>query len=368
MIYDPNLPRKLEYPTDFDSERLDWIDSIYLNSETGDWCLQWLGGSYAGGEIGDIIDDVNLLNMHGLLEGTEQYHSEKPFLGVMTSNWIGQDHRLQKITLHDGVAEVSGDAAYLETPAFYMDYNANAILNYLTEDVGTGYRMVLDQPQELETVMYYENSIGKAWSDQAQETDVMPDGYVAFKGELASYGLEYCLNEGYYTGAWYQVTVQGNAAEAALQMADNGWLLQADSLYHVRIRTRAHTDGDHDLLFSADAPAVLFSENDAKEVTASVDLDGDGMFETALTDLSDKLGDLNGDGIENSSDAALILIAAAKSGAGESIDLSELQTLIADVNSDGVINASDASLVLIYAAKVGAEDYSDTLLQFVDES
>ncbi|MCR4647287.1 MAG: hypothetical protein K5695_18090, partial [Oscillospiraceae bacterium] len=105
-----------------------------------------------------------------------------------------------------------------------------------------------------------------------------------------------------------------------------------------------------------------------KKVTASVDLDGNGTFETALTDLSDKLGDLNGDGIENSSDAALILIAAAKSGTGENTGLSKLQTLIADVNSDGAINASDAALVLIYAAKAGAEDFSDSMLRFVEGS
>ena len=189
--------------------------------------MQWLGGSFAGGEIGGIIDDVNLLNTYGLLEGTEQYDSDKPFLGVMTSNWINQEeYKLQTITRQNGTFSVTGDATYLETSAFYPDNNANAALNYLTEDTASGYRMALAQPQELETVMFYENSIGKAWSERAQETDVMPDGYAAVKGETAPYLLEYCCNEGHYTGAWYQVTAQGSAA-------DGGKRLPAESGFHV---------------------------------------------------------------------------------------------------------------------------------------
>ena len=66
------------------------------------------------------------------------------------------------------------------------------------------------------------------------------------------------------------------------------------------------------------------------------------------------LGDINGDTVMNASDAARILIAAAKIGAGDSAGLATDQKTAADVNSDGSINASDAAIILIYAAAIGA--------------
>lgn len=65
------------------------------------------------------------------------------------------------------------------------------------------------------------------------------------------------------------------------------------------------------------------------------------------------LGDLNDDGVVNASDAALILIAAARIGGGGDSGLTEAQQLAANVNGDADINASDAALVLIYAAAFG---------------
>ena len=66
------------------------------------------------------------------------------------------------------------------------------------------------------------------------------------------------------------------------------------------------------------------------------------------------LGDLNGDGLVNASDAADVLIAAAKLGAAGEHGLTEAQAAAADLNADGVINASDAALILGYAAYIGA--------------
>ena len=364
LTYDPNFPRKCE--THWSTEWLDLNASLYLNSETGDWCLQWLGGSYVNGYLDCIIDDVNLLNAHGLLEGTDPYVTDKPFLGVMTSNWIGQTHKLQTIAVQDGNVKVLGDASYMETPAFYPDYNENAILNYLIEDTNSGYRMLLDESQALETVMFYENSIAKAQAKRAKETTVTPNGYVAFKGEYAPYELEYCLNEGYYTGAWYQLSAQGNASDAALQLTDDGWVLTSDSLYHVHIKTKSKSQSEQYRLFSTDASSVLFSSTDADAVIASVDTNGDGIFETELSDISNQLGDIDGNGIVNALDAADILISAAKLGAGEETGLNELQTLIADVDDNGQINAADASQILIYAAEVGAGNYSESIYRFMD--
>ena len=89
----------------------------------------------------------------------------------------------------------------------------------------------------------------------------------------------------------------------------------------------------------------------------AVDTDNDGKYETVIAKgetLSIGLGDVNADRIINASDAAQVLIAAARLGAGTDPGLTEVQAADADVNGDSKINASDAAVILIYAAAVGA--------------
>lgn len=62
-------------------------------------------------------------------------------------------------------------------------------------------------------------------------------------------------------------------------------------------------------------------------------------------------GDLDGDNTVNTTDAALLLTAAAQSGAGEQRSIA--QTAAADLNGDGAGDAADAALILQYAAYAG---------------
>jgi hypothetical protein len=65
-------------------------------------------------------------------------------------------------------------------------------------------------------------------------------------------------------------------------------------------------------------------------------------------------GDVNGNEAVDASDAAIILIAAAKLGSSSASGLTEAQEAAADVNSNGTIDAMDAAEVLSYAAAAGA--------------
>ena len=69
---------------------------------------------------------------------------------------------------------------------------------------------------------------------------------------------------------------------------------------------------------------------------------------------AEELGDVNADAAINASDAAVVLIAAAFLGAGQSHGLTDAQASAADLNADGILNASDAALILGYAAQIGA--------------
>lgn len=60
------------------------------------------------------------------------------------------------------------------------------------------------------------------------------------------------------------------------------------------------------------------------------------------------LGDLDGDGHINASDATIILVAYSALSTNEETGLTAQQLEFADVNKDGSIDASDASAVLVY--------------------
>lgn len=77
-------------------------------------------------------------------------------------------------------------------------------------------------------------------------------------------------------------------------------------------------------------------------------------------------GDVDLDGTINASDAAEVLIAAAKLGAGADAELNETQAANADVNSDGDLNAADATIILVYAAAVGSGAENVTIADFIE--
>lgn len=114
---------------------------------------------------------------------------------------------------------------------------------------------------------------------------------------------------------------------------------------------------------------TLKVKSNAKLGDTQITTNGDGVFEVAcgtcadgqctvaygagqsysanVTDTLTKPGDVNGDGVVNSLDAALIL----KYGAGI-VSLTESQLAAGDYDDNGVVNSLDAAFVLKYAAGV----------------
>ncbi|MDE6775024.1 MAG: hypothetical protein K2J37_01770 [Ruminococcus sp.] len=81
------------------------------------------------------------------------------------------------------------------------------------------------------------------------------------------------------------------------------------------------------------------------------------------------IGDINGDGMVDSSDASMILQTYSALSTGGSSPLNHFQERAADLNNDGYINAVDASLTLSYysyastGGKDSVENFLKTLIQ-----
>lgn len=79
------------------------------------------------------------------------------------------------------------------------------------------------------------------------------------------------------------------------------------------------------------------------------------------------LGDVNGDGMIDSSDASAVLSEYALIQTGSSTSFSDNQKKAADVNNDGIIDSSDASCILSYYAYVSTGG-TDSLKDFLNGS
>ena len=98
--------------------------------------------------------------------------------------------------------------------------------------------------------------------------------------------------------------------------------------------------------------------------TAETYAKSNGFRFLALDKESIPNGDLNSDGKANATDAANILIAAARLGTGSSSGLNTSQSKNADVNYDGYVNATDAAIVLVYAAAQGSGSFTGSFTDY----
>ena len=82
--------------------------------------------------------------------------------------------------------------------------------------------------------------------------------------------------------SWFTVKVEGKAAEASLQKAENGYILTADDLENVTVSANNKTDSAK-VSFSTKFESVLIYEIDANTIGVKADKDGDGVFETIVS-------------------------------------------------------------------------------------
>ena len=92
-----------------------------------------------------------------------------------------------------------------------------------------------------------------------------------------------------------------------------------------------------------------------KTVALECDLDNNGVIDqtvNAIDEVDAMLGDVNDDGMVDSSDASLVLAEYAKIQTGGAGEFTDIQYKAADVNKDDVVDSSDASKILSYYAMV----------------
>ncbi len=107
--------------------------------------------------------------------------------------------------------------------------------------------------------------------------------------------------------------------------------------------------------------AVITATTGAYSASFTVTVEGDAPVLPTISP-----GDVNADAQVDAVDAAMILVEAAKQGAGIATSFTDVQAGIADVNSSGGFNSIDAACILQYAAAAGS-GYTGSFVQFLAE-
>ena len=156
-----------------------------------------------------------------------------------------------------------------------------------------------------------------------------------------------------------------------LLLKESEVMLKAGQQYQIEAnQTNLTYSSNHTNIAVVSSNGIVTALKEGSAVISIINQDYD-VVQINLTVISDnpesepELGDLTQDEKVDASDAAQILVAAARQGSGLDSGLTETQKTAADVNHDGKIDASDAAYILQYAAAKGAGVFSGTLSEYM---
>lgn len=182
----------------------------------------------------------------------------------------------------------------------------------------------------------YRESLAPDTDEAAAEASVMRFWKEAYHRELRSANAE-----------------QAKALAAELEITDNSML--AYSTYSPTISASLTKEETEAVAAHASVESVLCAGKPS--ITAF-------WHDAPNTVLPFSMGDPNGDGIVDASDAARVLITAAEIGSGNA-QPTYAEMAQSDANDDGSIDASDAAQILIYAAGVGSGNVKEHFQAFM---
>ena len=324
---------------------------IYWDAENADWPEMMVYIPYLA-ERGAIkiapdpmVYSLDALNLHGMNRGVGYAEPEQK-CAILRSPALPSCYTIQSYTPDDAENKTVADCQAGMTGMYQA-------LSF--PDAESCYVIELNDMQELDISMSYEHWWYSVNGSQMDSAAFEPDGTVSVTGKDTAYTLTMVADEGFHPTSYYEISVSGeNTEQLGISQTDNGYLIHGDHLQNVQVD--AMNDSTQiSLAFSTEASSVLVYETAEGTIAINADLDGDGTFETVLAVGAEySIGDVNGDGHVNASDASSILIYSAEYGAsGFSEHLDDAQKNRADVDGDGHINAVDACYVLQYSASVG---------------
>lgn len=270
----------------YDNNFIDFNEDycLYFDTSDGSWAIPGyqLSSKY-GDYLGLITNDIDFINHHGYIDGTEDGVIGK-FIPTLQSAPIKSKYNISKSSnIRVGYSDnIASDDDIKVMPALGDNNFKNSSLMFALRDSAASYVLKLQEPEKIDLALSYENSLLSAASSSGAAAKFSPTDCVAVNGKNTDYELGIVLNEGYKVTDWYSFTVKGcGVNDAALRKAENGYILEATNLKNVSANA-FNDDAKANVTFSTDYPKVFLYEKDENTIGVAVDTDNNGSFETEV--------------------------------------------------------------------------------------
>ena len=287
--YDTFVKNGIEYDGRikiYDNNFIDFNEDycLYFNSSEGSWAIPGyqLSSEY-GDYLGLITNDIDFINHHGYIDGTEDALIGK-YIPTLQSAPIKSKYNISKSSnIRVGYSDsMASDDDIKVMPALGDNNFKNSSLMFALRDTAASYVLKLQEPEKLDLTLSYENSLLNANASEGSAAKFSPTDCVAVNGKNTDYELGIVLNEGYMVTDWYSFNVKGSGVnDATLRKAENGYILEATNLKNVTANAY-NDDVKANVTFSTDYPKVFLYEIDENTIGVAVDTDNNGSFETEL--------------------------------------------------------------------------------------
>ena len=323
---------------------------IYYNSDYTSWVCPirsyyWNDNSDSNAEIYDVLIDADSKDSPvGSGEGESENHY---IAGISIYNKGGNQQTIEQVEgTGDPELNFTGDGSGIAR--YYID-GGNRVELYALWNPTADYIVKYSTPSDYNMKMDYEHVTYYANVENGKSTLVKPEGSINIKGSDVNYSITMLTDDSERVTDWYALTVSGNNTdEVTLKKHENGYILSSDNLQNIEIKAEK---GDVEAVktFSTTYNSVFIDEIDENTIGIKVDVDGDGTYETELSDVQNtyQIGDVNFDGEISIDDVTQIQLYLA-----ELSDFSDEQRDIADVNGDGYITIEDATQMQLYLAEL----------------
>jgi hypothetical protein len=379
--------------------------SVRLSEDTADYSEEstdedFIGITYSTKSY--YLENKNNYSYEFISDGSALLSGQVYFNGIEAEGYASYNTNKLSVA-NNKITFKFGDFSTVDTSEIYNEDGDNE-----TTDLTTPYGMSFVVNDEYTSIPFgsvevYGNSYSDSVSLEREE-----NGYILTADNLSSLSISasslvkdtenvlFYQNDYYYSGEYADISEDAESVFITYDEANDAIALYEDLDNNGTYETKVDYDDTYDdaliiedengnsyYLYDDDEDGVIdrvvnITENDEPVISDDfdmeiryengkyaiyADIDGDGKFEEfigyaenkavassdkATTETKKSLGDINGDGKVNSSDAVEILKDYAQSILSGK---SSLDKDIADCNSDGKINSVDAVLVLRYFAQ-----------------
>lgn len=265
LIYDNNYPK--------------WTENscLYFNEGTDEWIIP----NYDAVDLTRCLDDINLMDMSNIETSYKNYNSylESKSLTKLriTSGSKIWDIDTAKKNMYTDIVVVPNDGGESSQIVSFLNTELNNAPYIIAPlDGSTG-------KSELSLMYnnYYMVGDSASWDSISFDPN-NSNANVSINGGSGNFKISLTANEGYNTLDWPTIVATGtNCGNAKLEKSTDGYLFSGDNLKNVTISGKDAFGNSKNVIIDSEEDSIFIGESSG-ELTASVDKDNDGVYETLI--------------------------------------------------------------------------------------